>query len=247
MDFYDQFWPRNVPYYEETKKYMEVTIHEKHVKKSLDAGCGHGVCSVVLAELSDEVTAVDLSPACIETAMLIADKFEKKNIMFGQKDLQYLDCPDHSFDLVWCWGVAMMAPKPDLVFSNIFRVVKPGGVIYLGVYLRTWLSPVHQGLRHMFKTCFNSGKKKQAVLDFFAWLVKLTVKMRKHEINLRADNVSIQAQVEDWFYPPFKTFFSPTQIINKMKKHGIKGQVVQAQVGRMRSATIFVVRGVKNA
>lgn len=243
--FYDQFWPRNVPYYEETKKYMLMTIRERHVGRSLDAGCGHGVCSVVLSEFSDEVTAVDLSAACIETAKTMAEKFGRRNISFSQQDLQQLDIADPSFDLVWCWGVAMMAPQPERVFNHIFRAVKPGGVIYLGVYLKTWLSPIHQALRHIFRTFFATGRRKQWVLDFFAGLTRLAVRMKGQEINLRPDNISIQVQVEDWFYPPFKTFYSPGEIIDRMKQHGIDGQVIQAQAGRMKSATIFVVRGIK--
>jgi ubiquinone/menaquinone biosynthesis C-methylase UbiE len=243
--FYDEFWPKNVPHYEETKKYMLSTITERHVGKSLDAGCGHGLCSVVLSELSDIVVGVDLSQACITTAQSMAQKYGRTNISFMQQDLQHLDLPNASFDLVWCWGVAMMAPKPDLVFDNIFRVVKPGGTVYCGVYLKTWLSPVHQFLRHFFRTFFPSGKRKQFILDFFAWLTDVIVKVRGTAINLRPDNISTQVQVDDWFYPPFKTFYSPMQIIDKMKKHGIDGSIIQSQAGRMKSATIFVVRGAK--
>ena len=246
-EFYDQFWPRSVPCYEETKKYMLATIREKHVGSSLDAGCGHGVCSAVLSEFSDEVTAVDLSAMCIETAKTIVEKFGRKNVSFSQKDLQKLDIPDHSFDLVWCWGVAMMAPNPDLVFGNLFRVLKPGGVIYLGVYLKTFLSPVHQFLRHFFRMFFSSRTGKRWVLNSFAQLTELIIRLRGNEFNLRPDNVSIQAQVEDWYYPPYKTFYYPSEIIEKMKKFDIDGELIQLQVGRMKSATIFVTRGVKKS
>jgi len=243
--FYDEFWPANVPNYPDTRKYMLDLVREKHVAQALDAGCGHGVCSVVLSELSDQVTAVDLSPACLETAKQVAGRHGRENLVYRQADLQSLDLPDASFDLVWCWGVAMMAPDPDRVFRNIFRVLKPDGVIYLGVYLKTWLSPVHQFLRHFFRTFFPRGRRKQLVLDFFAWLTRVIVRLRGQEINLRPDNVSIQAQVDDWYYPPYKTFYSPEDIIRKMREHGIDGELVQAQAGRMKSATIFVVRGVK--
>ena len=243
--FYDEFWPKNVPYYEHTKKYMVETISEKRVHNALDAGCGHGVCSVVLSEISDKVTAVDLSDACLSTAQNIANKFGRNNIQFKHEDLQELSLENDSFDLIWCWGVAMMAPKPDLIFNNLFRVLKPGGTLYLGIYLKTWLSPVHQVLRHFLRTFFSSGKRKTFVLNFFAVLTRVIVKISGKEINLRADNVSIQAQVDDWYYPPFKTFYTPTEIINKMKKFNIKGDLVQSQVGRMKSATIFVVKGTK--
>ncbi|MHA2013511.1 MAG: class I SAM-dependent methyltransferase [Candidatus Helarchaeota archaeon] len=164
--FYDEFWPKNVPYYEETKKYMQETIRETKVNKSLDAGCGHGVCSVVLSEFSEDVTAVDISTNCITTAKSIADKFNRHNISFINEDLQVLSLPDNQYDLVWCWGVAMMAPEPMKVIHNLFRVTKPGGVIYLGLYLETWLSPVHQGVRYFCRKFMNTPARKQFVLNF---------------------------------------------------------------------------------
>jgi hypothetical protein len=54
---------------------------------------------------------------------------------FRQEDLQQLDMPDGSFDLVWCWGVAMMAPRPELVFRKHLQGRQTRGVIYLGVLL----------------------------------------------------------------------------------------------------------------
>ena len=73
----------------------------------------------------------------------------------------------------------------------------------------------------------------------------MVVRFRGEETNLRADNVSIEAQVDDWYYPPYKTFYSPAEIIGKMKEYGIEGRVIQSQVGRMKFATIFVVKGEK--
>ena len=83
------------------------------------------------------------------------------------------------------------------------------------------------------------------MLDGFAWLTKVLVKLRGQEINLRADNVSIQAQVDDWYYPPYKTFYSIREIIDLFHNNGFEAQCIQDRLGRMRSATIFVVKGVK--
>jgi 2-polyprenyl-6-hydroxyphenyl methylase / 3-demethylubiquinone-9 3-methyltransferase len=245
QDFYDVFWPKNIPQYEKTKKYMLDTLSGRSYQQALDAGCGHGICSVVLSEYSKHVLAVDVSEQCINTAKKQAKAYQRTNIEFAVQDLQDLKAPDAQFDLVWCWGVAMMAPDPMKVMHNLFRVTCHGGELYLGLYLKTWLSPVHQWVRYFCRAFMNTPTRKKWVLDGFAWLTNTVVKLRGQEVNRRADNVSIQAQVDDWYYPPYKTFYSIEEIIDLFQNNGFEAQCIQNRVGRMRSATIFVVKGVK--
>lgn len=244
-EFYNEFWPKNVPHYDETKKYMLATISGRSYQHALDAGCGHGICSVILAEMANRVKAVDISRECLNTAAGQAAKFGRSNIEFSLQDLQELQGPDGEFDLVWCWGVAMMAPDPLKVMQNLFRVTRPGGEIYLGLYLKTWLSPVHQGVRLFCRRFMNTPTRKKWVLDGFAALTRLLTALRGRETNARADNVSIQAQVDDWYYPPHKTFYSIGEILALFEANGFTAECIQDQVGRMRSATIFVIRGIR--
>lgn len=246
-EFYDQFWPNFVPIYEETKKYMAETIAEPAVDRALDAGCGHGICSIVLAERAKQVVAVDISPKSLATAREQARRFGRPNIDFQHQDLQQLTLPDSHFDLVWCWGVAMMAPEPLKVMQNLMRVTRPGGVIYLGLYLKTWLSPVHELVRFCCRTFMNGPRRKKLVCDAFAGLTRIACRLRGVEINRRADNVSIQAQVEDWYYPPFKTFYSIEEIVDLFRRNGFEASCIQDRLGRMKSATIFVVKARKLA
>jgi SAM-dependent methyltransferase len=246
-EFYDQYWPRFVPIYEETKKYMLQTIVEPHVGRALDAGCGHGLCSIVLSELADHVTGVDISTDSLDTARQQVAMAGRTNITLLHQDLQSLDPALKDFDLVWCWGVAMMAPDPMKVMHNLMRATAPGGTVYLGLYLRTWLSPVHQLVRHACRTFMNGPRRKRMVCDFFAGLTRVVCRLRGEEINRRPDNVSIQAQVEDWYYPPYKTFYSPAEIVALFRRNGFEAACIQDRLGRMKSATIFVVRAVKAA
>ncbi|MCP9455885.1 MAG: class I SAM-dependent methyltransferase [Nitrospira sp.] len=246
QQFYDEYWPKYVPYYQQTREYMFRTIRERHTHVALDAGCGHGVCSVVLSEIADHVTAVDISQACLTTAQEVAGRHARNNIRFLNQDLQFLSLEDDQFDLVWCWGVAMMAPDPVKVIRNLVRVCKPNGVIYLGLYKKTWLSPIHELVRHFCRRYMATPHRKRFVMNFFAWLTVIASRLKGNVINLRPDNVSIQAQVEDWYYPPYKTFYSIKEAIAMLEMMGVRAECVQEQVGRMKSATIFVLRGVKS-
>lgn len=244
--FYDRFWPHNVPRLEETKRYMLSTIVEGHASHALDAGCGHGLCSVVLSEFCDRVTSIDLSAACIETASKNANALNRSNIRFLKEDLQNIS-NTREFDLIWCWGVAMMAPRPDLVLKNLMRAASPGGTVYVGLYKKTALSWMHEIIRHFCRRFMNTPARKRLVLKGFAKLTMLLSGFAGKSYNLRADNVSIEAQVDDWYYPPFKTFYSISEIVQLFQSNGFRAECVQSRVGRLNSATIFVVRAVKQA
>jgi hypothetical protein len=88
-------------------------------------------------------------------------------------------------------------------------------------------------------------RRKKWVLDGFAALTRAVVALRGSEINARADNISIQTQVDDWFYAPYKTFYSVEDAVRLFERNGFDAQCIQDRVGRMRSATIFVIKGVK--
>lgn len=245
-EFYDDFWPRYVPIYEETKKYMLETLTERSIGRALDAGCGHGICSVILSEMAEQVVSVDVSSDSLATARQQAQRFGRENIEFHHQDLQELDHSLGPFDLVWCWGVAMMAPDPMKVMHNLMAVTKPGGTVYLGLYLKTWLSPVHEAVRHFCRAYMDTPARRNLVGGFFTGLTKLACVLKGQEINRRADNVSIQAQVEDWYYPPYKTFYSIEEIVALFERNGFKAECIQDRLGRMKSATIFVIRATKN-
>jgi len=244
-EYYDVFWPGHVQHYARTKDYVLETVSGRGYKRALDAGCGPGICSLVLAEISDSVLAIDISPKSVETARRQAAALNRPNIEFAVGDLQELAAQDSEFDLVWCWGVAMMAPDPLKVMRQLFRVTKPGGELYLGLYLKTWLSPVHQFVRLFCRRFMATPRRKKWVLDGFAALTRILVRIRGKETNVRADNVSIQAQVDDWYYPPYKTFYSIEEILHLFRDNGFVAECIQDRVGRMRSATIFVIKGTK--
>jgi 2-polyprenyl-6-hydroxyphenyl methylase / 3-demethylubiquinone-9 3-methyltransferase len=245
QEYYDVFWPEHVQHYTETRKYMLQTISGSSYRRALDAGCGPGICSIVLAELAQSVLATDISSKSVDTARKQAAALGHPKIEFTVGDLQELDARNDEFDLVWCWGVAMMAPDPMKVIRHLFRVTEPGGELYLGLYLKTWLSPVHQLIRHFCRAFMATPRRKKWVLDGFAALTRAIVFLRGAEINVRADNVSIQAQVDDWYYPPYKTFYSIEEILRLFRENGFDAECIQDRIGRMRSATIFVIKGTK--
>tara|TARA_Y100000817_G_scaffold170986_1_gene133520 strand:- start:63 stop:992 length:930 start_codon:yes stop_codon:yes gene_type:complete len=102
-------------------------------KTCLDAGCGSGRYSVALAiHGASKITAVDVSSTGLETARNNAKEFNQ--IQFQQASVLDLPFPDESFDLVWCAGVLMITSDFDKGLTELTRVLKPNGKLFLLVY-----------------------------------------------------------------------------------------------------------------
>ncbi|WKZ36507.1 MAG: class I SAM-dependent methyltransferase [Anaerolineales bacterium] len=104
-------------------------------KRCLDAGCGGGRGSILMAQCgAREVIGVDLSPANIESSRKRAAQKGFTNLTFQQHSLIELPFEDESFDVVWCNGVLHHSENPDQGLREITRVLKKGGYLWLYLY-----------------------------------------------------------------------------------------------------------------
>jgi 2-polyprenyl-3-methyl-5-hydroxy-6-metoxy-1,4-benzoquinol methylase len=93
----------------------------------LDVGASTGVMDRVLAEHFGYVLGLDIDRAAIERAMVANDL---ANLEFRVGNGLALDIPAESFDVVICAHVYEHVPDPDRLLSEIWRVLKPGGLCY---------------------------------------------------------------------------------------------------------------------
>jgi arsenite methyltransferase len=103
-------------------------------ERVLDIGSGAGTDSLVAAQMvGDEghVTGIDMTPEMLAKARAAAAELERKNVEFVESEAERLPFPDASFDVVISNGVIDLIPDKDAVFSEIFRVLKPGGRIQI--------------------------------------------------------------------------------------------------------------------
>ena len=102
-------------------------------KRCLDGGCGSGRYSVALAmHGAGEVIAVDVSESGLAEAKQRARAFQQ--IKFQKASVLALPFPDASFDFVWSAGVIHHTADFDKALSELTRVLRPGGRLYLLVY-----------------------------------------------------------------------------------------------------------------
>ena len=94
----------------------------------LDVACGTGNLAIPLARSGCIVTGVDIAPNLLEQARQRA-KTEGLQATFDEGDAEQLPYADGTFDAVVTMFGAMFAPRPELVSSELARVVKPGGLL----------------------------------------------------------------------------------------------------------------------
>jgi SAM-dependent methyltransferase len=97
--------------------------------KVLEAGCGTGAQTVILAENSPEteIVSVDLSTDSIEKAREHIEEKGITNVTFSQADIFDLPFEDDTFDHVFVCFVLEHLAAPLEALVALKRVLKPGG------------------------------------------------------------------------------------------------------------------------
>lgn len=97
----------------------------------LDVACGTGNTAIPAARRGAIVTGVDIATNLLEQARERAAQ-ENVAVTFDEGDAEHLPYVDASFDAVVSVFGAMFAPRPELVASELGRVLKPGGLLAMG-------------------------------------------------------------------------------------------------------------------
>ena len=232
--FYDTYWPRNVPDATRAAEHVRKIVPAGRFRRALDAGCGTGVCCPALAERAQQVIGLDLSFGSLRTA---ASLFA---VTTCQGSVLQLPLPSNTFDLVFCWGVIHHTSNPVRALDELVRVLEPGGTLVLAVYLRTWLTPVHELGRQV---CLRLPRAwRPALVRGLAGLVRARARLAELP-TARDDNPLIESQVEDWLFVPEKHFFSVDEMRRLFGERSLSFELVDAHTGRFRSSSNFVARG----
>lgn len=109
------------------------------------------------------LTGIDLTPAAI--------KFTSQRLSLNGKvprlchaDAENLPFMDSSFDLVYSWGVLHHSPDTPRAFSEVYRVLRPGGTARIMIYHKHGLVGYMLWVRYALL----SGKPWRSLADIYA-------------------------------------------------------------------------------
>lgn len=100
----------------------------------LEIGVGMGADHIEWARQSPRsLTGIDLTPRAIEwTQRRLATFGLTSRLMVA--DAEQLPFDDNSFDIVYSWGVLHHSPDTRQAFSEVYRVLRPGGTARIMIY-----------------------------------------------------------------------------------------------------------------
>jgi SAM-dependent methyltransferase len=176
----------------------------------LDVACGTGNLAIPLARQGAVVTGVDIAPNLLAQARERAAA-EDLTAIFNEGDAEQLPYEDASFDgLVTMFG-AMFAPRPEVVASELFRVLKPGGLLAMA----NWTPASFSG--KMFKASSRHVPPPVGIVPPVLWGDEATVRERlAHKFaNIQTELIPI-----DFDLPTspagavafFRKYFGPTRV-----------------------------------
>jgi arsenite methyltransferase len=96
----------------------------------LDIGCGAGTDTLVAAQMvapAGQVAGIDMTPEMLSRARAAAAEMGATNVDFVEGEVEQLPFAAERFDVAISNGVIDLIPDKDAVFSEIFRVLRPGG------------------------------------------------------------------------------------------------------------------------
>jgi SAM-dependent methyltransferase len=104
-------------------------LRDEQKKTLLEIGAGVGRDSLFFRENGLATRCIDLSPAMVAFC-------RQKGLDAQVMDVAGLDFPDESFDAVYSMNSLLHLSKTEFpaALAQIRRVLKPGGVFFLGVY-----------------------------------------------------------------------------------------------------------------
>jgi len=176
----------------------------------LDVATGTGNLAIPAARAGAIVTGVDIAANLLVQARERAAA-DHLSIQFEEGDAEALPYADASFDIVVSMFGAMFAPRPELVASELARVLKPGGTLAMA----NWNPASFTG--QMFKVGSKHAPPPPGIPPPVLWGDETTVRGR---LAPYFTNITTSLIPVDFDLPTtpagavafFRKFFGPTQV-----------------------------------
>jgi ubiquinone/menaquinone biosynthesis C-methylase UbiE len=243
--FYDVVWTEYVPELEASEKHWRLFYSPQEVrgKSVLDAGCGTGIFSIIFARNgAGRVIGIDISPGSLETARTLKTRFAVDNAEFRLQDMLGLPFADGSFDIVWAWGTVHHTTDPFRAISELIRVLRPGGSLFLAVYKRTKVTFIHEVIRKtLIRTPRRTWTALSKIMAFF--LSPVVFFFKKREKSRKGEK--LEELILDWYFVPIRHYYAPEEIREFLNEKGLDVEKFLPASGRFDSSSNFIFKARK--
>lgn len=116
---------------------MLAATHPQPGERVLELACGPGGPGLAAAPLvapGGEVVLSDVVPEMTAIAAARIEALGIGNASTLELDLEHIDQPDESYDVVLCREGLMLVPDPARAAGEILRVLRPGGRVAIAVW-----------------------------------------------------------------------------------------------------------------
>ena len=134
----------------------------------MDLGSGAGNDAFIARKVvgaAGKVIGIDFTPAMIEKARANAEKLGFNNIEFRQGDIEEMPLTSNRADVIVSNCVLNLVPNKHKVFSEIYRVLKPGGHFSISdIVLEGFLPDKWKQVAELYAGCISGAIQKEEYL-----------------------------------------------------------------------------------
>ena len=192
-------------------------------KDVLEIGVGNGSHAQLISAAAGSYTGIDLTDYAVTstTRRLALLGRAGSQVRILRMDAEKMEFADHSFDVVWSWGVIHHSANTRTILEEIHRVLRPGGVAITMVYHRNfWNYYVVAGL-------------VRGIIQGTLWKTRSLHKTRQGVID--------GALARYYTIPEWRALVSDLFSVEAVSIYGSKTELLPLPSGRVKSALKTVI------
>ena len=172
----------------------------------LDLGCGAGNDCFVARSLTGEtgkVTGLDFTDEMLAKANRNVQRLGYTNVGFVKGDIEAMPLPDSSYDVIISNCVLNLVPDKNKAFSEIHRVLRPGGHFCISdVVIEGQLPEGLQASAEMYAGCVSGALQSEEYLGIIAQSGFTAIEIPKRKEIILPDEILLkfisQAEIDKY-------------------------------------------------
>src|SRR5688572_3587340 len=159
----------------------------------VDLGSGAGNDAFIARKAvgdKGKVIGIDFTPAMVQKARDNAEKLGFNNIEFRQGDIEDMPLTSNKADVVVSNCVLNLVPNKHKVFSEVYRVMKPGGHFSISdIVLEVFLPEKWMKVAELYAGCISGAIQKDEYLGIIAEAGFQNITLQKEKEILLPDEI----------------------------------------------------------